>query len=239
MIYYVLYITRIFSEAIPYLSAIIGFVIISLFFLRFTTDKINFDLRNYFINFMVIYSGVTFIGVIVATAKFGKIIFLPSLYDAIKPLSVILMFFIIGSDEIFKKTTINRLLNVIVIIYAIISLYSLYNVLTNQVYRASWPTSHPNSLGIILVVLCAYSIINYNCSRHKNLNILGIIILLSGVYATKSLSAIFMFFMILTIYYYYKYSIRNTVFMVLILLASLFLSELFIRQLRMQKEQTF
>jgi O-antigen ligase len=34
--------------------------------------------------------------------------------------------------------------------------------------------------------------------------------------------------MILTIYYYYKYSIRNTVFMVLILLASLFLSELFI-----------
>lgn len=207
MILYLIYIVRIFSEKINFLGPLIVSVILllSLFVpLKMSRQKKNFGGKNEnlktgsFLSFLIIYTLVHLVGILIAYYKLGSSILYNSMIITLQPLSVVALYYIVSSELVLELSHIKKLLNFVIMIYVFIALFGFFEVITHRVERAMWPCYHPNSLGFVLAILSSYKIISPNPNQIKKLIIA--LCLTCGLFATKSLSSIIIWLIILFLY---------------------------------------
>lgn len=200
MFLYIFYILRIFSETMSGISALLGFAMlfISCFLIAIVRRKTSASPDRLFFFFLLAYTLIHILGVGVACFKFGKIIFLPSFYAVLQMVFILALYQVVQSQIFLKQSRISHLLNFVTWLYVGVSLYNVVSVLIGKVSRAAWPCHHPNSLGFVLAILCAYQIIASSKSRLKKW--FFCLALSAGLFATKSLSAIVVWLVILFLY---------------------------------------
>lgn len=218
MILYLLYIFRIFSEQVNYLSPIIGGILLLLTIDQILLRKsdLNFKGNGPFFNFWVVYTLITFIWIFVSCFYYGSTIIVSGLYLTMKPLSILCLFILLKSEKFIRKEKLLKLLIVIIYIYAGIAIIDSFGVITgkldnftiiiNDEIRAVWPLNHPNSLGAIFSVLIAYLILTNNKILLKKTLI---IILSIGLLSTKSLSSIAILLIVFCVFYSKKKDIKK------------------------------
>lgn len=231
MIVYFIYIARIFSENYQGLSTLIGAVILMLFLSLFLIGKIDISSKqfNFFLKFWVVYSVVAFCGVFIGYIKYGIILVKPGIYYTMKPIALIAIYYLLSSECLMMLKKVRSLVNTIIFIYTTLGVYSMFSVLGGMVDRAAWPTFHPNSLGIIFAFLIGYIIMNFNSSQSKMYDFICMLFLGGGLFATKSLSAIGIFIIMISLYYLNDFKLKSFfIFFIFFIFFYLFIGDVFI-----------
>lgn len=236
MAVFFIFILRIFSETFSMLSSAIGlFTIVYLLFLIFPFNRVKIPEKNILFNYLLIYLSIEILGVLIGFVAHGSILLKPSVYYCLKSVSIVSVIVITNSYIDSGKINIEKIFKIVLCIYAIIGIFSVFSVvvgfspLVNGDLRASWPTGHPNSLGILFSTITAYMFISGNVITDFRLRCFLSSCFLFGMFATKSVSAIAVFTIIICLHLTTKVSLKKILLVVVpLVVAILFFNDVFL-----------
>lgn len=213
MLAYLLMISRIFSEQVEPLSAMIGALFIVLFLPAVAFGKIRKLYTDYFfIKFMLVFLGVNLLWGLLSIYYYGwSNMAVEIAYELSKPLSLICFYWLMRNEVLLRASRYSMLLMTITFIYAMIGFYSGLSVVSGIQLRASWPAAHHNYIGVTFAVLLMYVI--FSEQQNKMFRLITASGLFIGLGATKSLSALLLFATSIGLYYLFKRSLFRIAFM--------------------------
>lgn len=210
MLIYFLILSRIFSEQLPGLSALIAALIILLFVVTFLHGASRRLRTDYFlIQFLLVYFSVNAAWGLLSLYNFGWIVGKPIVYDLLKPFALVCFFWILSNNVLIRAEKLGRLLATFVGVYAVIGYYSALSVATGAVFRASWPSSHHNYIGVTFAILIAYILLSNHSVLFRLFTGAGLFL---GLGATRSLSSLILLTITFLIYFCYKRNFLRLLF---------------------------